>query len=553
MSLDVVENQIKEFLTSAEPEVLAISGAWGIGKTFTLKKIVDESMQDFALDKYAYVSLFGVNSIESLKTTISQQIVSKDSANGSAASVKSMLTNLNTVISKKALPGLKHMPKIGAITPIIENLLFLNIRNTIICIDDLERKGSSLELCDVFGIISLLKEERDCKIIIIFNENEIKGINKEEYDKFKEKVIDINIQFNILPEESVNLVFNNDILLKEKIEKFVKILGITNIRILQKIQRLSKELQTLLTKYDTHVLHEALHRLVLFVCSHYSNGKDIPTLDFIEKFNFLDLNENDEYTNWNKILHEYGFSYFDDFERVIAEGVKYGYFSIETLKIEAQKIENNFKTGQSRENFMKAWEPFHNSFEDNTDEVIDSLKEGIDKNYRVINPRELSDISRLFRELGQNELADKVIYEYIERRKDEVKLFSLEEHPFYNEIKDSILIEKFRSFANMHKGEKSLEDILINITDNDDYTEEDKNILSEKTVDDFVALFESNKGQILHKIISAGIYFGKIMKPDEKHTKISQSVTAALKMLGNRSKLNAIRVRRYGINLEDAS
>jgi hypothetical protein len=43
MSLELVKDQIGRFLGTAEPEVMAIRGAWGVGKTFTWKKYLDEA------------------------------------------------------------------------------------------------------------------------------------------------------------------------------------------------------------------------------------------------------------------------------------------------------------------------------------------------------------------------------------------------------------------------------------------------------------------------------------------------------------------------------
>jgi len=58
MSLELVKDQIGRFLGTAEPEVMAIRGAWGVGKTFTWKKYLDgASRRDdgIALKKYSYV------------------------------------------------------------------------------------------------------------------------------------------------------------------------------------------------------------------------------------------------------------------------------------------------------------------------------------------------------------------------------------------------------------------------------------------------------------------------------------------------------------------
>ena len=69
MSIEVVQNQINAFLGSDKPEVIAIKGAWGVGKTYTWKKflLAAKEVNGVALKRYSYVSLFGINSLDAFK------------------------------------------------------------------------------------------------------------------------------------------------------------------------------------------------------------------------------------------------------------------------------------------------------------------------------------------------------------------------------------------------------------------------------------------------------------------------------------------------------
>ena len=40
MSIAVVKNQINTFLATEKPEVIAIKGAWGVGKTYSWKQFL---------------------------------------------------------------------------------------------------------------------------------------------------------------------------------------------------------------------------------------------------------------------------------------------------------------------------------------------------------------------------------------------------------------------------------------------------------------------------------------------------------------------------------
>jgi hypothetical protein len=66
VSIALIESEIQRFLSAAEPEVLCISGHWGVGKTFAWNRFLSDAKakQKIALKRYSYVSLFGVNSLD---------------------------------------------------------------------------------------------------------------------------------------------------------------------------------------------------------------------------------------------------------------------------------------------------------------------------------------------------------------------------------------------------------------------------------------------------------------------------------------------------------
>jgi mannose-6-phosphate isomerase class I len=63
-----------------------------------------------------------------------------------------------------------------------------DFKDIIVCFDDFERLSSSMELKEVLGLISELKEQKNCSVVMILNEDELRD-NKETLDKYKEKLI----------------------------------------------------------------------------------------------------------------------------------------------------------------------------------------------------------------------------------------------------------------------------------------------------------------------------------------------------------------------------
>ena len=70
MSVKIVRDKIQTFLANDKPEVLTIKGEWGIGKTYCWNKFSLDAKDSVVLEKYSYISLFGINSLETLRYAI---------------------------------------------------------------------------------------------------------------------------------------------------------------------------------------------------------------------------------------------------------------------------------------------------------------------------------------------------------------------------------------------------------------------------------------------------------------------------------------------------
>ena len=115
MSIKLVKSQIDRFLASDTPEVISIKGRWGIGKTFSWNKFLQEAkdINKITLEKYSYVSLFGINSVDQLKRSVFENIVSKKDI-GVEPSIKTLNTNTFAVLKslgKKSINIFKRKNK----------------------------------------------------------------------------------------------------------------------------------------------------------------------------------------------------------------------------------------------------------------------------------------------------------------------------------------------------------------------------------------------------------------------------------------------------------
>lgn len=193
--MEHIKQCIIDFLENDNLKVLAITGDWGVGKTYLWQKGVYEKFtiqQDF----YSYVSLFNVETISELKTKLYYKSTPTKKENNR----KYVQNNIELTNQTKN---------------IIQQLQKIEINNYLICFDDIERKSDRLDLRTFLGYVSELKEFNDSnnKIVIIFNYNEMNFEDKKILDKYKEKIIDLEIIYK--PKTKSNL----EILLTHK-EKF---------------------------------------------------------------------------------------------------------------------------------------------------------------------------------------------------------------------------------------------------------------------------------------------------------------------------------------------
>ncbi|WP_339352324.1 KAP family P-loop domain protein [Acinetobacter beijerinckii] len=220
---------------------IAITGSWGVGKTFFWKSFLDKQLCDERIykkdnvfnRKYAYVSLFGLESLSDLKTHIYSSIESFHSSIEIPKWIKSLPSILkDTRVSQFGL---------NASTKIFDSLMFNQVKDAIICFDDFERMSNKLDIKDVMGLANYLKLEKNCQIILILDEDKAEGDNKQKYADYKEKLVDETIIINsVEPLIRKNAQDIDDQLVSLMVD-FADKLDIHNFRFFQKVLKLYQQ------------------------------------------------------------------------------------------------------------------------------------------------------------------------------------------------------------------------------------------------------------------------------------------------------------------------
>lgn len=231
---------INDFLSNnnTTKRVLVLKGNWGTGKTWLWKQEIVP--QQPLIKKIGYVSLFGKSTIQDINKAALSAVYLANKASKITHKARQFTNALNTVTENFA----KLNTAVQGIDALLSVINRENLENTIICFDDLERMDKNIDFQDFLGFVNDLAENHECKVVLIFNEDELfkkqdEITNEYIYNKFKEKTIDIEVTYTPTFEDNFEIAYN---ITKPNIDyKYISIvknvlqeLNENNIRIIKK-------------------------------------------------------------------------------------------------------------------------------------------------------------------------------------------------------------------------------------------------------------------------------------------------------------------------------
>ena len=210
--------------TLSNGKVIMLSGKWGSGKTFFWKEIIEKNLKKEKIPNN-YISLYGKSSIQEIKNEVFLKIfegmdifkideksfgLAKDTANLITDITKSVsVFGFNLDLSKIVDKSFEKLEKVK------EEKKEKDIKNTlnsgaIICFDDFERKSKDIDLNDLFGFITQLTLNFNCKVVLILNDNVFEGKEKKIFSNVKEKSVSKFLKYEPSIKELFETVFDSD-------------------------------------------------------------------------------------------------------------------------------------------------------------------------------------------------------------------------------------------------------------------------------------------------------------------------------------------------------
>lgn len=566
MSLIAIKKSIDIFLSSKESQVLLLKGEWGVGKTHFWKDYIKKCDVNKLINKeYVYLSLYGINDIDEFKV----QLYSKnDFLKGYEPNKVSdnALKKFNKLrLSFSNLTSFLKVPYIDtnkAHKHVLSQMVN-SINNVLICIDDIERADDSLGNDVLFGQLSTLKNERNCKIVLISNNQ---YIDKDKVRPHKEKLIDREINFSLTFEETYEEILNTDDSYTEIIKKHCKHLEIKNFRTIKRIKSIADELYPYFDDCNDESFDSFIKTIVLSVHCNDSSDTTIPDINYLLSYKhdpWREIYEDDEpdeenirLNNWRDYIETFDY-HTEAIDKVLINYVADGIFN-EELFIELKKsIIEKYNEVNDEEiinnNFKEAWAIYHRGLNCEKELFVENLMGIIDEPLIGLNPMDINATAYVMRGCSLDLEANNLIDKYIEELDEENEFLSFGTYSFENEIKDKYLLEKREQKRMTMKQNISADDVMGKILTDQFPNQAEIDRLAENDSDYFYEKIKEKEGKELTNLIKNLQRFGGYAETTDHigQTKIYNNVKAALIKIGKEDDLNKMRVRKFGITEEE--
>src|SRR5581483_7721305 len=93
-------------------------------------------------------------------------------------------------------------------------------------------------------------------------------------------------------------------------------------------------------------------------------------------------------------------------------------------------------------------------------------------------------------------------------------------------------------------------DVLVKIDESNSWNDRDLDLLAALSADDYERIFMQCTGDRLHAVVSAALHFSRIGNATPSMQAITKNARTALQRIAGQSPLNAMRVQKYGVRVD---
>ena len=530
MTPDNYLDLLVSFVNDENRNVMILKGKWGVGKTHLWNRMITERKNDINYECVSYVSLFGVSDNQGIIDQIFYKAkyityagIRNISRQAYRLAIKSGYANTSKELTKE--------------------FEYTTINRYLVCIDDLERKHSSLTLESVLGLTSYLVSENNCKVIIIVNEDNLE--DKVELDKYREKVIDYGIEYSPSVRNNASIVFKEDFL-AQHVHVFDQI-ALNNIRIFKLIDNVIKFFSVHVNHVEARLKDDIVKHIILLTYFYYDKnfGVSINSLKTISYSGLLDKQDsnNDQYRK----VRQCGYFYTDYDEHILHYLTK-GHCDIESFVSYIDALNLREIRSKTREKLHDILNLYNNNFEPNILDLEIQLIEYVNTNIGELNITELNDLLSFMRGVGINIDVESIKNKYVT-----IALNNNENADFIANLMsmttDQSILSNINNKLDSIKSKYDIKELVYNIANKQGWGRKDEEALNGFSSNDFYNWLTSEKDSDLLDKISIFIQFANPISDNSMMASIGVKLVEALDNISNLSVYNKYRIDNF-INIE---
>jgi hypothetical protein len=359
-----IAGSFQHFLTSPGLKVAALKGDWGTGKTFFWNKFLRDNRAKLTFRAYSYVSLFGVSNIEEVR----RQIFTNFEVLNNRSMTKHLgkLKPLSNILKSVEIP---YLNSTSAISSYVERKA---VDNFLVCFDDLERKEAGISAASLLGLVSQLKEEQNCKIILVYNESELDKASQDEIAEYREKVIDLELKYQPTIKNNLAIIWPQGV--PAEVEAAFTAVGLNNIRVMQRVQWALKYFEPTITGKFPLLWSSLQVRVTSLVIIHHAFAEVLSLDEAISTNHYArlfskDTDEEPRIKEGFGLLEKLGYLP-DKCDQVVVDYIKNGYVNWDEYKDLLASAAEKSKFDTVNAEHRALWQTFHHGFIKNQAEFI---------------------------------------------------------------------------------------------------------------------------------------------------------------------------------------
>ena len=531
----VYVDELKAFLGHGDQRVLLLHGRWGTGKTYFWNNFVRTQREYIENKLYSYVSLFGATSLADVRASIVLGGEPQVESNGLAVRwqrTKNWFLRKQRYFDQLRVP---YLGGVGALVPKAEELL---IRNFLVCFDDLERRNRKLDLEQLFGLVSVLKEQNQCRVVIICNEEELPARDRRALDKYREKIVDRELTFDPQFAQNFRVVFSDD---ETAIREVFERLRLNNIRVFQQTEWCVRYFGKLLQGCHPVFVQRFHQQCAKLAAVHFAYSK-VVSIDDIRSRHWMveGWRERTSTTDAaSEVTQQLQFiqTAADDF---IVGYLRNGYCNLAELKPVIDRLNHEHKRSEADMALGRFWETVWDSYHNDTDLVIKDAEALLSKFHPYVPFRNTAGVLKFVKKISPSFDVDplkELAANSLVRDADEATLRDI-----VAECKSPAIQKAAKIRETSLKPRKTIEELVVALGESNGWNPGDFSLLNEYSQDELLEwASKANEPNILY-ILAQTIARGQLESADTySGNEVGTKFRTVFDRLAERSPLDAER------------